>query len=90
MNTIKDTNKGLGLILFLLLMSAAALSQNPLPVSKHRFIVISHRGDHTAAPENTLRAYRNAIKNKVDYVEIDLRMTKDSQLVISHDESLKG
>ena len=54
----------------------------------NKFVVIAHRGDHTQAPENTLAAYRNAIQNGVDFVEIDLRTTKDSQLVIMHDASL--
>jgi glycerophosphoryl diester phosphodiesterase len=60
----------------------------PLPARKHRFIVVSHRGDHTQAPENTLQAYANAIKAGADYVEIDLRTTVDSQLVIMHDASV--
>ena len=60
----------------------------PLPKVKHRFIVVSHRGDHTQAPENTLEAYSNAIKDGVDFVEIDLRTTVDSQLVIMHDATV--
>ena len=39
-------------------------------------------------PENTIAAYKNAIKNGVDYVEIDLRTTKDSVLVIMHDATV--
>jgi glycerophosphoryl diester phosphodiesterase len=49
---------------------------------------VSHRGDHTHAPENTLAAYANAIEAGADYVEIDLRTTADSQLVIMHDASV--
>ncbi len=60
----------------------------PLPKSKHTFIVIAHRGDHTEVPENTLAAFKNGIKNGVDYVEIDLRTTKDSVLVIMHDNTV--
>ncbi len=60
----------------------------PLPVPRHTFMVIAHRGDHTEAPENTLAAYRNGIKNGVDYVEIDLRTTRDSVLVIMHDATV--
>jgi len=63
-------------------------AQVQLPRSKNAFVVIAHRGDHTAAPENTIKAFRNAIKNHADYIEIDLRTTKDSQLVIMHDENL--
>lgn len=59
-----------------------------LPLKKHGLVVIAHRGDHTAAPENTLTAYRNAISHGVDYVEIDLRTAKDGSLVIMHDASI--
>jgi glycerophosphoryl diester phosphodiesterase len=59
-----------------------------IPVARHKFIVIAHRGDHVLVPENTLAAYENGIKNSVDFVEIDLRTTKDSVLVIMHDETV--
>lgn len=57
--------------------------------SKHQFVVIAHRGDHTNAPENTLAAYQNAINVEADFVEIDLRTTKDNQLVIMHNENIE-
>lgn len=68
--------------------AAAGQTVQPLPPVKHRFIVVAHRGDHTQAPENTLAAYSNTIKAGADYVEIDLRTTADSQLVIMHDASV--
>lgn len=61
---------------------------NPVPAAKHKFTVIAHRGDHTVYPENTLAAYAQAIKDGADYVEIDLRTTKDGQLVSLHNESV--
>jgi glycerophosphoryl diester phosphodiesterase len=61
----------------------------PLPHSKHSFIVVAHRGDHTHVPENTLASIREAIRCGVDYVEIDLRTTKDGYLVLSHDGSVE-
>jgi glycerophosphoryl diester phosphodiesterase len=67
---------------------AGAQKPAPLPARKHSFIVVAHRGDHTLAPENTLQAYTNAIAASADYVEIDLRTTADSQLVIMHDASV--
>lgn len=60
----------------------------PLPKTKHKLVVIAHRGSHINVPENTLAAYENAIKEGADYVEIDLRTTKDGHLVIMHDESI--
>ncbi len=59
-----------------------------LPESKHKFIVIAHRGQHTEVPENTIESFEEAIKTTVDYVEIDLRTTKDSVLVIMHDATV--
>lgn len=61
---------------------------NPMPKARHAFTVVSHRGDHTHAPENTLAAYSNAMASGADYVEIDLRTSADSQLVIMHDGSV--
>lgn len=70
--------------------NTAAVAQRlaPLPECKHPFIVVAHRGDHTHAPENTLQAFANAIEAGADYVEIDLRTTVDSQLVIMHDATV--
>jgi glycerophosphoryl diester phosphodiesterase len=59
-----------------------------IPKPVHRFIVVAHRGDHTRAPENTIPAFEHAINEGVDYVEIDLRTTRDSQLIIMHDASV--
>ncbi len=58
-----------------------------LPITKHKLVIIAHRGSHLKVPENTLAAYENAIIEGADYVEIDLRTTKDGYLVIMHDES---
>ena len=68
--------------------SFLALQSTPLPKTKHKLVVIAHRGSHLNVPENTLAAYENAIKEGADYVEIDLRTTKDGHLVIMHDESI--
>lgn len=59
-----------------------------LLTGKHQLIVIAHRGDHTAAPENTIRAFKDAIAAGVDYVEVDLRTTRDGELVVMHDASV--
>jgi glycerophosphoryl diester phosphodiesterase len=57
----------------------------PLPRLKHPIAVIAHRAGRGIMPENTLSAIRNAIKLGVDYVELDIRATKDGHLVIMHD-----
>ena len=56
------------------------------PSSKY-VIVISHRGDWRNYPENSLGAIESVIRMGVDIVEIDLKLTKDSVLVLSHDHT---
>ncbi len=68
--------------------NTGAQVSNSLPKVKQRFIIVAHSGDHTNAPENKLPAFDNAIKDGADYIEIDLRTTLDSQLVIMHDASV--
>ena len=59
-----------------------------LPAVKNKCVVIAHRGDHTHAPENTLKSITDAIDVGADYVEIDLRSTRDGQLILMHDETV--
>jgi glycerophosphoryl diester phosphodiesterase len=51
-------------------------------------LVIAHRGASKIASENTLKAFQKAIDLKADFIEFDLRRSKDNQLVITHDEDL--
>lgn len=60
----------------------------PLPPLKYPIAVIAHRAGRALCPENTLAAIRKAITLGVDYVELDIRATKDGHLVIMHDGSV--
>lgn len=60
---------------------------NPLLDPRAR-IVIAHRGDRVAAPENTLYALRKAVEMGVDAIEFDVRMTRDGVPVLLHDADL--
>ncbi|MDE1375163.1 glycerophosphodiester phosphodiesterase family protein [Bacillus sp. FSL K6-1109] len=51
-------------------------------------LIIAHRGASELEPEHTLRSYSRAIKDGADFIEIDLRMTKDGKLVAFHDEDV--
>jgi glycerophosphoryl diester phosphodiesterase len=48
-------------------------------------LVHGHRGARARYPENTIPAFQYAIGAGVDALELDLAVTKDEQLVISHD-----
>lgn len=47
--------------------------------------VYSHRGGRAYAPENTMPAYRAALKVGADWVDMDVVLTKDGEVVIGHD-----
>ncbi|XP_075035051.1 lysophospholipase D GDPD3 [Mixophyes fleayi] len=49
---------------------------------------ISHRGGAGERIENTLEAFDNAVVNHTDLLELDCHMTKDGQVVVSHDGNL--
>jgi len=51
-------------------------------------IVIAHRGASGYLPEHTLAAYSVAMLQGADFVEPDLVMTKDGQLIARHDNAL--
>ncbi|MEE3398521.1 MAG: glycerophosphodiester phosphodiesterase family protein [Eubacterium sp.] len=51
--------------------------------------ITAHRGDSSSAPENTLAAFEKAIENGADIIELDVRETKDGEIVVMHDENLK-
>lgn len=51
-------------------------------------IIIAHRGASGYAPEHTYSSYNKAIEMGADYLEIDLRMTKDGKLVSMHDSTV--
>ncbi|AKP66902.1 glycerophosphodiester phosphodiesterase [Companilactobacillus ginsenosidimutans] len=53
------------------------------------FSVIGHRGDPVKAPEETFQSFDTAFNEGADYVELDLHVSKDNVLVISHDRNLE-
>jgi glycerophosphoryl diester phosphodiesterase len=49
---------------------------------------IGHRGARAYEPENTLSSFRKAIELGVDAVELDVRQTKDLELIVMHDPAV--
>lgn len=56
---------------------------------KNKTMVMSHRGDHQKAPENTFAAFDRAIDTGADMVEVDVRLTHDGQWVVYHDRTIR-
>ncbi len=48
--------------------------------------IFAHRGASGYAPENTLEAFELAIRQGADGVELDVHLTRDGELVVTHDE----
>ncbi|HNW20195.1 MAG TPA: glycerophosphodiester phosphodiesterase family protein [bacterium] len=51
-------------------------------------IIVGHKGAAGYAPENTLTSFREAIKIGCDRTELDVRLTKDKQVVVIHDKEV--
>lgn len=49
--------------------------------------IIAHRGSSDTAPENTLAAAQLAWRENADALEMDVRLTRDLQLAVIHDET---
>lgn len=60
----------------------------PVPLEA-RVLVHGHRGSRGTRPENTLAAFREALRAGADVLELDLAVTKDGVLVVSHDPRLE-
>ena len=63
--------------------AAASAAQPPQPVT-----IVAHRGLSQGMPENTLAAFRHASAQGIAVIELDLRATKDGQIIVLHDATL--
>lgn len=75
-------------ILITAILMAAILTERSATQSGRK-ILVAHRGASAYAPEHTLEAYRMALSQGADFVEQDLQITKDGQLVCLHDLTLE-
>jgi glycerophosphoryl diester phosphodiesterase len=71
---------GLALLLPVLPSTSAEAATGPL--------VIAHRGGASLWPENTLEAFRRAVRLGVDVLEMDVKITSDGVPVVIHDAEL--
>lgn len=75
----------LSLVAATLLAMPNSFASNPI---RQRIFITAHRGAHEEAPENSLASIRTAIEIGCDYVELDVRKTKDGKLVLMHDSTV--
>ncbi|MHA1803395.1 MAG: glycerophosphodiester phosphodiesterase [Promethearchaeota archaeon] len=56
--------------------------------NNNQFFFIGHRGTRVGFDENTIEAFQIAIDSGANYIEFDVRATKDKKIIIFHDEKL--
>ncbi len=71
-------------MILILLASLSMAADSPA------ILVHGHRGARARMPENTIPAFEYAISVGADALELDLAVTKDNVLVVSHDPYLHG
>ena len=69
----------------LMLVASQSASMSPRPILVH-----GHRGARARFPENTIPAFQYAIGAGADVLELDIAVTKDNVIVVSHDPILHG
>jgi glycerophosphoryl diester phosphodiesterase len=87
---VRSTLVGLALGALAIAQPAMAESQVEGAGTPVRPLIIAHRGASGERPEHTLAAYERAIDQGADYIEPDLVVTKDLQLVARHENELSG
>lgn len=81
-------------LLFLLLtigvpyfnFTGTSTDDNP---NKKNVIVIAHRGASGLAPENTIASFTKAMEFNVDFIELDVHVSKDDSLIVIHDYNVE-
>jgi glycerophosphoryl diester phosphodiesterase len=73
---------------FVAVVASGTPQQGSAPAGSKPWL-IAHRGASADAPENTVPAFRLAADQHATFVEFDVQLTRDRQIVCLHDESLE-
>ena len=68
------------LVLSLILLTVSSFAQTPRP-----FSIEGHRGARGYVPENTIPSFKKALEQGADTLELDVVITKDGKVVVSHE-----
>ena len=78
-----DLAAALGCALILLAVAGSAVAQRASAP-----LLAAHRGGAALWPENSLLAFRNALALGADYLELDVHLSRDGEVVVIHDPTL--
>ncbi len=82
---------GLLVVVLLMLGTIRALSIEPRPEReflRKTPVIMAHQGASGHAPTNTMEAFQEAMRMGSDILEIDVHLTRDNIVVVSHDETI--
>ncbi|MEF2246778.1 MULTISPECIES: glycerophosphodiester phosphodiesterase [unclassified Paenibacillus] len=51
-------------------------------------LIIAHRGSAGEAPENTMAAFKLALEQQCDAIELDVHLSKDGKIIVCHDATV--
>ena len=88
-NFLQFLGSSIGLVATERLVSSGAQQATKSTPAVSKKILVAHRGASAYAPEHTIEAYRLALEQGADFVEQDLQVTRDKQLVCLHDLTLE-
>ncbi len=85
----------IGVVVFYIVLQIFSISlsgytkKEPKPIFKnHKFIIFAHRGASGEYPESTLPAFKYALEEGANALELDIHMTRDSVIVVFHDSDV--
>lgn len=91
MKIFKFTILSLTAIIFVSMFTVPAFASTGVmqDIQKQKKMVnIAHRGASGHAPENTMAAFEKAVEMKADYIEVDVQMTQDGEVIAMHDTTV--
>ncbi|WP_227394805.1 glycerophosphodiester phosphodiesterase [Jeotgalibacillus aurantiacus] len=71
-----------------LMFTAGYQHQPAVDIDLDGMVAVAHRGAASYAPENTMAAFQKGLEFGADFLEADVHMSKDGELIIMHDESV--
>jgi glycerophosphoryl diester phosphodiesterase len=68
--------------------AAAASAADRNPWLEQRALNIAHQGGEDESPSNTMYAFRRAVRDGADMLELDVGVTRDGEVVVTHDTTV--
>ena len=75
-------------LLVLVMCCATLIVSASNPNTPEGFLIFAHRGASGYEPENTMAAFEEAERLGSDFIEFDVQLSKDRELVVIHDDTV--